>query len=355
MLKQATITDIARESGVSTATVSYILNGKKTISGKTKEKVFAAIEKLDYVPSITARSLSTRDSLLIGVFVPQTEQGNWLIFENAFYGEILSAIEYEARIRGYHILISGTEVNESYLDLARKRNLDGIIAIGVYPDKVFQEIAKNHIPLVLVDSYCEDIQCGTVRIDDSYGTYLAANFLIDRGHRHIAFFSGRLRNSGVMQKRLHGFKQALQERGLPFRENYVFSANVDLDDGIALGQKLLASNLPVTAVAAAADVLAIGAMKAFSGAGLSIPQDISIIGFDDLRITRYLSPGLTTVRQEISLKGKKAIELLIENIRNPDVSRRQEILPLSIIERDSVRVLARQKREKALTALTASL
>ncbi|MDR1443819.1 MAG: LacI family transcriptional regulator [Treponema sp.] len=344
MGKDATIMDIAKETGVSAATVSYVLNGKKSISSKTKEKIFAAIKKLNYVPNINARSLTTKDSLLIGVFIPQTEPGNNLMFENAFYGEILSAIEYEARINGYHLFISGAGIGEDYLSLTRKRSLDGIIAIGVYPGKVFQEIEKSSIPLVLVDSYCGDNSHSVIRIDDSYGSCLAAKYLLEKGHRDIAFFSGRIRGSGVMQKRLAGFKQALKECGQPFRGTYVFSQNVDFEGGVVLAQKMLDSGIPVTAVAAAADVLAIGAIKTFSAAGLRVPDDISIIGFDDLRITRYISPGLTTVHQPISLKGKKAVELLMEHIKNPGLPKRVEILPLSVVERDSVRAPGKKSR-----------
>ncbi|MDR2499666.1 MAG: LacI family transcriptional regulator [Treponema sp.] len=345
MQKNVTIADIARETGVSTATVSYILNGKKSISSKTKEKVFAAIEKLDYVPSINARSLSTRDSFHIGVFIPQTEPGGSLMFENMFYGEILSAIEYEARTQGYHIFISGRGVDESCFYLARRRNLDGIIAIGVYQDEGFLSIEDSGVPLVLVDSYCNESPHNAVRIDDHYGGYLAARFLLDRGHRNIAFFSGRQRDNGVMQKRFEGYRQALAEQGAPFRQEFVFSQNVDFDDGVMLARKLIGTHIPVSAVSAAADVLAIGAAKAFSDAGLRIPQDISIIGFDDLRITQYITPGLTTVRQEIALKGKKAVEMLIENIRQPASQKRTEILPLTVVERESVRTLEGSNQE----------
>ncbi|MDR2536831.1 MAG: LacI family transcriptional regulator [Treponema sp.] len=340
--KRATIKDIARETGVSVATVSYILNGKKSISDETKAKVNAAIAQLDYVPDSAARSLSTKDSLLIGIVIPQTEPGSRLMFENPFYSELFSAIEYETRLHGYHLFISGTGVDESYLYLARKRNLDGIIAIGVYPDEFYQEVKKSKIPLVLIDSYCGDNHCHNIRIDDSYGSYLAASYLLNRGHRDIAFFSGQLRNNGVMHKRLEGFEQAMKEQGLPVRKATVFEGNIDLENGCILARRLLDAKLPVTAVLAAADILAIGAMKGLSEAGLRIPDDISIIGFDDLQIIGYLNPGLTTIRQEIALKGKKAVDILVQNIKTPDLTKREEVLPLSVVERDSVKTLSKE-------------
>jgi LacI family transcriptional regulator len=336
MTDHATIKDVAREAGVSSATVSYVFNSKKPISPHTKAKVMAAIEKLNYVPNINARTLSTNDSLLIGVLIPQTEPGSHLMFENTFYSEILSAIEFEARTHGYHILISGINAGETYMNRARGRNLDGIIAIGVYPDDLYREIKKSGIPLVLIDSYCDDAHCHNIRIDDVYGSYLATGYLLDRGHRDIAFLSGRLRDNGVMKKRLTGYQQALEERGIPFKKVYIFEGKIDFNNGVTLAQRLLAARQPISAVFAAADILAIGAMKTFFEKGLQIPRDISIIGFDDLQISRYMNPGLTTIGQEITLKGKKAVELLVQIIKEPDLTKREEILPLGIIERGSV-------------------
>ena len=130
-MARATLKDVARLAGVSSATVSYVLNGKESISDETKKRVTEAIAQLDYVPDLNARGLSLRDSKLIGVVVPQTEPGERLMFQNSFYSEVLGSIEYCARLRGYHILISATDANESYLTLAKKRNLDGIIVIGI--------------------------------------------------------------------------------------------------------------------------------------------------------------------------------------------------------------------------------
>jgi LacI family transcriptional regulator len=346
MIKQVTIRQVAREAAVSSATVSYVLNGKKTISPETKARVLAAVKRLDYVPSINARSLSTRGSLLIGVLIPQTEPGSHLMLENAFYSEILSVIEYEARIHGYHLLIAGVDVGKSYLNLARERNLDGIIAIGVYRDGFYRQVKKSGIPLVLVDSYCDDTHCHNIRIDDVYGSFLAVNYLLDKGHRNIAFFCGSLRDKGVMEKRLQGYRRALEKRGIPYDEKKVFEGTINYENGIILARRFLDVKLRASAVFAAADILAIGAIKAFYDAGLRVPGDISIMGFDDLQISRYTCPGLTTIKQEISRKGKKAVELLVENIKNPQLTKQEEILPISIIERGSVRTLSGTRRKR---------
>ena len=336
---RATLKDVAQLAGVSSATVSYVLNGKRTISEDTRRRVMEAVHQLDYVPDLNARGLSMRDSKLIGVVVPQTEPGDRLMFQNSFYSEVLGSIEYHARQQGYHILISATDANESYLTLAKQRNLDGIIVIGMYPSEFYQQMKKSQIPIVLIDSYCNDYYYHNIRIDDAYGSYLATQYVLQCGHREAAFFSGCIQENGVMKKRLTGYQKALAEFGVPFREEYVFEGQIDYASGVELANKLVESRLPVTAVVAAADILAIGAMKGFYEAGLRVPDDISVIGFDDLEVPQYLTPGLTTVRQQISLKGQRAVELLLKHIAQPDLTKQEEILPLQLVERGSVRRL----------------
>lgn len=339
MARRTTLKDVASSAGVSLATVSYVLNGKKQISEKTRQRVFKAIEELDYIPNLSARSLASNDSKLIGVVIPQTEPGSELMLENQFYSEILSSIEYNARICGYHIIVSATDINESYLTLAKKRNLDGIIVIGMYPDEFYKQMKKALIPIVLIDSYCQDHYYHSIRIDDAYGSYLATKYVLEKGHEKVAFFCSRLKENGVMQKRLLGYKQALEEKNIEFKKELVFEGNIDFDNGINLAKAFVKSKTDATAVVAAADILAIGAIKGFKQSGVKIPDDISIIGFDDLQIARYLPIGLTTIKQQISLKGEKAVELLIRSINEDDLSKQEVILPISLVERDSVKSL----------------
>lgn len=337
MARRATLKDVAERAQVSTATVSYVLNDKKSISEQTKTRVYDAIRDLNYVPDLSARSLSSRDSKLIGIVIPQTEPGSKLMLQNDFYSEIVGSIEYHARQHGYHVIISATDVNESYLTLAKERNLDGIIVIGMYPDDFYRQMKKTQIPIVLIDSYCNDHYYHSIRIDDAYGSYLATNHVIGCGHKKIAFFCGQIKENGVIKKRLCGYQQALEEAGIPYDSTLVYEGKVDYDSGIELARRLCNENKDVTAVVATADILAIGAMKGFYEQGVSLPNDISIVGFDDLEISKYLTPGLTTVRQEISQKGEKAVELLLDNIQDADMTKREVIIPVSLSRRESVR------------------
>lgn len=336
MERRATLRDVAEKAGVTTATVSYILNDKKPFPDETRQRVMSAIAELGYIPNLSARTLTQRSSKLIGIVVPQTE-GSRLMFQNDFYSEILGSIEFHARQSGYHIIISATDANESYLRLARERNLDGIIVIGMYPDEFYQQMKKSQIPIVLVDSYCNDHYYHNIRIDDAYGSYLATRHVLSKGHKNVAFFCGQLKENGVMKKRLTGYKDALLEYGIGFDQRYVFEGKIDYTSGIAAAGRLIASRLPATAVVAAADILAIGAMKGFYEKGVRVPDDISVMGFDDLEISQYLTPGLTTVRQEISQKGEKAVKLLIDNINEPNLTKQEQILPVKLVERGSVK------------------
>lgn len=337
MKEKVTIRDVAAAAGVSVATVSYIMNGKRKVSEQTKEVVLDVIKQLGYVPDLNARGLSRNDTKLIGVVVPQTEPGSTLMFQNSFYSEILGSIEFHARQEGYHVLISATDVTEDYLNLIRERNLDGVIIIGTYQNEFLSRLKDLEVPIVLVDSYCKYDWFHAVRIDDEAGSYLAAKRILEAGHRRVALVTGMLNENGVMQKRFKGYQSALQEYGIAYREDDIFEGAVDYKSGVEIAKRIVREQTDITAIVATADIFAIGLIKGFHEEGISIPQDISIIGFDDLEIAQYLTPGLTTVRQQIYRKGERAVSLLVQNMTNPQMPKVEEILPVELIERESVK------------------
>lgn len=339
-MRRATLKDVADLAGVSKATVSYILNdAKKTISPETRDRVQKAIEELGYIPNIGAASLSNNCSKLIGVVIPQTEPGSELMFKNSFYSEILSAIEYEARKRGYHIIISATDVNESYMRLVVERNLDGVIAIGMYPDNFYRQFKKIEVPVALIDSYCTDKYFHNIRIDDEYGGYLVTKYSIEKGHTKIGFLSGQIHENGVIKKRLEGYKRALNEAGIEFDAKRVYEGTVDYETGRVVAKRIASEHDDITCLVTTADILAIGAIKGFHEEGVSVPDDISIVGFDDLEISKYIAPGLTTVRQDISRKGTIATELLFESMADSEMESKDIVLPFELVERGSVKNL----------------
>lgn len=332
---QITIKDIAKETGLSIATVSYVLNGKDNVLKETKQKVLDAAERLGYVRNYSARSLVMRASNLIGVVIPQTEPGKVMVFENPFYSEILSSIEYHARKIGYHIIVSGTDVDEQYFQLAKERNLDGIIIVGVYSDAFYSGIKNARIPVVLIDSYIEGTPFHSVRLNDEESAYQAVTYLIGKGHRDIAILSGKLKDGGVCEKRFQGYKRALGEAGIPALSERILAGNTDFESGMMLAEKMLRTT-KVSAVFCSADILALGAVKKLTEQNIRIPGDISVMGFDNLSIARYCYPGLTTVGQDVFEKGKKAVRLIENSICNKLDKPMEIILETQIVERESV-------------------
>jgi len=339
MGRRMTIKDVAKAANVSVATVSYVLNGKENISEDTKQRVRDAVIRLGYVTNLSARSMATSESRLIGVIIPQTEPGERLLFHNAFYSEMVGSIEYHARKQGYHILVTGSNADEDYLRVVKQRDLEGIIIIGIYPDVFYSELKKSQIPIVLVDSYCQDFYFHNVQINDRYGGYIATRHLLECGHRDIAIVTSTLRSGGVSDARFNGYKDALAEFGVPFRKEYVFESNIDFESAREQARKIVQSRLPFTAVFAYADLMAVGLIKEFSSLGVRVPDDISIVGFDDLDLAKLCIPSLTTVHQDVQGKGAKAVEILLSDIKGKSEGKQEVVLPISLVRRDSVKMI----------------
>lgn len=337
MKERYTIRDVAALAGVSNATVSYVLSGKKKISEETRQRVLKVIEEVGFVPDLNARGLSGKDTKLIGIVIPQTEPGSTLMFHNTFYSELLGSIEFATRRKGYHVLISATDMTRDYLNLIKERNLAGVIIVGTYESRFWAQLKELEVPVVLVDSYCKNDWFHAIRIDDEYACFCETEYLIKRGHKRIAFASGSLKEDGVMQKRFLGYRRALEKNGVPYSDKLLFENLVSYESGAETAKKIAESGLGITAVAAAADILAIGLLSGFYELGIPVPDEISVIGFDGLEETRYTTPPLTTMKQPISRKGERAVDLLIENIGNPGMRRVDEILDVKLLERGSVR------------------
>ncbi len=344
-MKRVSIKDVAKEAGVSTATVSYVLNGsqQETISAETIERVYKAVRELNYIPNQSARSLISRSSKLIGVIIPQTEPGKEFMFSNPFYGSLLSAIELTARKNGYHLLLSGTQSDQRYVNIARNRDVDGVVVVGTYPSKQLDELKQMDIPIVLIDTYVTDEAFHTIGISDRFGGYMATRHLIDKGHRRIAFVSGSIREHGVNEKRYRGYCEALNEAGIPLDEQLLYIGAVDYDYGIQAAWEWRARKQGETAAFVTSDMLAMGFIKGVKQTGLSVPRDISVVGFDDLEIARMTDPGLTTIHQDVVEKGRCAAQLVIDGVREKGMSRQENILPIHLVERESVKDMKKEK------------
>ena len=337
-MKRIGIKDVAKEAGVSASTVSYVLNNTptETISQETKKRVMEAVSRLGYVPNLNARSLSSRRSNLIGVLIPQTEPGKELMFSNPFYGELLSSIEYTARQHGYHLLLSGTKEDQDYTNIAQNRSVDGVIIVGAYPGENLNALKALDVPIVLVDSYVKDESFHTIGIEDKEGARMATRYLIEKGHRCIAFISGSIRENGVNSKRYQGYCDAMCQAGLTVDEKAIYAGTVDYEYGIEAAGEFLARGKKQTAAFVTADVISMGLVKGLQQNHIRIPEDLSIVSFDDVYLSQMAHPALTTIHQDIGEKGKQAVQLILDAARSKEHHHRECILPLKIVERESV-------------------
>lgn len=337
MSKKVTIYDIARYLHVTPATVSYALNNVSKVSEETRKKILDTARELGYSRDYTATSLSTGKTHIMALFLP-VEDISKAFLENPFYGEFIGCFEKQIKKEGYDLFIQGLESEKNLLPWLRGRGVDAIAVLGNYPKyyrKAFKTLNK---PVVLVDvfeEYSEDFN--RVVIADTEGCYEATKYLIENGHRKIAFVAGDIHNSIVDQRRHSGYKKALEEYNVPFNEDLTFVSEVSFDGGIAIANKLLEKD--ITAVVCAADTLAIGITNGYRNAKKMIPDDLSIIGFDDIQAARMISPSLTTVNQDIEEKARVAAKLLLSDLKNKEISNKIiEIKPKLIIRESTKKV-----------------
>lgn len=335
MKKKISIYDIAKYINVSPATVSYVINGVHKVSEETKQKVLAAIEELGYVPDHNARSLSTGKSHLIGLFLP-LDDASIAFLQNPFYVEFIGGLEQGIANYDYDIVIGYQKNQNNFKDWARSRGLDGIVMLGTYPKNVYEDIKKLNIPVVLTDIYEEYAdEFHNVRINDEKGMFLATKHLIEKGHKNIGFVGAR--NFSLVDKnRYHGYVKAMKEYNLTIDESNLYDCFATFDDGYAIADNIM-KNKELTAIVCSADIIAIGIMKRYKELGKDLPNDLSIVGFDDISDAKYIYPGITTIRQDIGQKGKMAARIIVDNLENEVNTKTVITLEPILIERESVK------------------
>ena len=276
----------------------------------------------------------SRRSQLIGVIIPQTGSSHRLMFDNPFYGEFLSAVEYVVR-EGISPTTFRYGAVPRLLQYCPNAKLGRGNYRGTYPSEFLDELKKTGIPVVLVDAYIQDHYFHTVSINDRHGGYLATKYLIDKGHREIAFVSEKLRDKGVHHQRFLGYSDALEEAGIPLRKEFLYEGDVAYHGGFAVAQEMVKRGKRETAAFAVADIMALGLVNGLRAQCLSVPEDISVIGFDNVPLSTMSLPEITTVNQDIWEKGSQAARIVIEAVEGG--AKRDVILPLHIVERDSVK------------------
>jgi LacI family transcriptional regulator len=304
--------DVARLAGVSTSTVSAVINESVVVSPKRKQRVLAAMSALDYQPDAIARSLKTGRSNAIGVIVPD--------ITNTFYPEVIRGVEVAAQAAGYSVLLCDSSedraIEERHFSALFSRRVDGVILACCVNSRANELVARRSLPVVFVDRLPPSRAVNSVCTDNLAAGQLAAEHLIGLGHKRIGMLAGHLGLS-PHHDRLEGFRKAMQEAHLPILDEYLIAGNVQVEDGIAAGRRLLGLSAPPTAILASNNKLLLGVLQAVEEKNLSIPKDLSVLGFDDYLWNTHFSPGLTAVAQLTGEMGKRAFELLQQLIQNP--------------------------------------
>lgn len=329
--------DVARRAGVSVATVSSVINETRYVSEELRLKVVKAMGDLSYHPNVLARSLRLGVSHTIGLVVPDNS--------NPFFAEIARAAETVGFENGYSVILCNSDKHvdreTTYIRVLIAKQVDGIIFIATGSDiGNLLELTKQAIPVVVADRDIPQTLADVVLVNNEQGGHDAARYLLDLGHRNIAAIATPLIPS-ASPDRLRGYRRALNEAGTPVREEWIaYGPDSYLGGETAMSQLLQAEQRP-TAVLAYNDVMAIGAYRAIKRSGLRIPQDISIVGFDDIALASAVIPALTTVAQPITAVATQAMHLLMMRIRSSRTDRpgQRIVLDTNLVIRESCAAL----------------
>ncbi|MFP4016174.1 MAG: LacI family DNA-binding transcriptional regulator [Halanaerobiales bacterium] len=326
-----TMQDVAKLAGVSPSTVSRVINNSSLVKEETARKVMKAIDKLDYQLNDFARALRTNSSGLIGVMGAG--------MENPFLAKMLKGIENEALQYNYNIIFceSEGELEEeiNYIKLLQQRKIAGLLIITAnFYSKLLDVIKESGIPVVFASSYIEDPGFPSVGIDNVAAAYDAVDYLFKAGRRNIGIIRGPYSDTVASRERNNGVRLAFKNNKEELKEKAVIEAEFNLQSGYIAGETLVKNYPELDAVFAFSDEIAIGAIRAFEDNGRKVPDDVYVLGFDNIDFSRFVSPSLTTVAQPAFEIGCKSIEILNRVIDNSDY-KEKILLPYKLIVRES--------------------
>lgn len=335
-MRTTTINDIAKAANVSPSTVSRVVANNSRISRTTSDKIHKIMKEMNYHPNIIARSLASKSTNIIGVIVPGTTEK---AFQHPFFPEILRGIGSVAYKNGYNILISSiSDIGEEKRiakEFANGGITEGIILMtSRVRDPAISELMKMDFPFVVVGRPQKDSEVNWVDNNNFSIGYELTQHFIKQGHNRIAFL-GVSSDFTVTMDRLKGYKKALQDNHLPVDESLIIEGKFIDDTGYDLMKKLLGNGLMPTGVIACDDLLAFGAMKVITEYGLSIPEDIAVAGFNNVPLSEYCTPPLTSVEVNAFSLGSKAFELLLASIKSEHKSFNRAIIPAELVIRKS--------------------
>jgi DNA-binding LacI/PurR family transcriptional regulator len=332
---RVTARDVAERVGVSTSTVSRVLNNNASelISEETRQRVLQAAAQLGYTPDPIARALRGKKSNLLGLIVRE--------IADPFFARFISELSVQARDLNYHLVLghaqSDPEEALTMTDVLDTRHTDGVIVLGDLKDDeaALQELLAGKHAVVAVCRGPSPASLYTVNTDNYAGTYSLLEHLYELGHRRFGFIDGGW--LGDLRERREAFVQYIKNRHLEFRQAWIQAQSNSPAGGYAAMRSLIDQPTRPTAVFASDDMMAIGALKAVADAGLQVPDDISVVGFDDIELAKFLCPALTTMRQPIDAMSQHVLELMLELINEPQLQREQTLIriPPELVVRQS--------------------
>jgi LacI family transcriptional regulator, galactose operon repressor len=336
---RTTIKELARLSGVSVGTVSRALNGYSDVSPETRERVMRLAEELDYTPTAAARTLVMERSHVVGIFL-ETGEGHPDV-QHPFFHEVLGGLKDQLGAAGFDLLLFASEQPgngygpHTYLKRARHHGVNGTVLMGVDTgDTEVERLLRSEMPCVGVDVTLAGNGNCSVMSDNAQGAATAVKHLVERGHKRIATITG-LMDTAPARDRLRGYRQEIQRQGLAFRDDYVAYGDYYVESGAAAMARLLALPEPPTAVFAASDLMAVGALGTAGRAGVRVPDELAIVGFDDILLAGLTQPGLTTLRQDKQGLGAAAGEALLALMEEDGDAPAAITLPVELIVRGS--------------------
>ncbi|MBC3767159.1 LacI family DNA-binding transcriptional regulator [Neptunicella marina] len=326
-----TIKQVSELAKVSSATVSRVINNADSVKLETRKLVEAAMKELGYRPNSIAQSLASNKTNTVGYVVPQLYGS---------FGIMMSGSEEVLRRANKHMFIMTGHSNEkdekSAIEALLMRRCDALILhLESTSDEYLIELAKQKVPFVLVNRVIEAIEDNCISLDNHFGGYLASKALIDKGHRDIAYIAGSLWKSDAIE-RLQGHKEALAEANIAYDESLIYEGDFQVHSGVEGIETLLNAGKKFSAVACGNDEMASGAIGALRDAGLKVPESVSVVGFDDVEFSNYLTPRLTTIRYPMKEIGQMAARWILNRAYENSSMQLQHVLSPHLIERESV-------------------
>lgn len=333
----ATIKDVAKHACVSTSTVSHVLNKTRFVSEDISERVMIAVSELNYAPSALARSLKVNHTKTFGMLVTTST--------NPFFGEVVKGVERRCYEMGYNLILCNTEGDakrvHSSLDTLLQKRVDGLLLMCTEIESQVLELFSRYqaVPTVVMDWGLIDFPSDKIQDNSHHGGYLATKHLIEQGHKEIGCLTGPL-NKLQAQQRLSGFVQAMEESGLNINKQWIASGDFECEGGETAFNEIHSRGQLPTALFVSNDMMAMGVINCASKKGISVPNDLSIVGYDDIKMAKYITPSLTTIHQPKQRLGQQAVDSLLKKIQTKSQTNHVIQLEPTLMVRDSVKTLS---------------